>query len=84
MANKNDRLPENVPGAFYVDSTCLDCDLCRSIAPQFFHRNDEIGSSVVYRQPQTPEEIREAQFAVDGCPTESIGNDGITSPLLSQ
>lgn len=75
MANKNDRLPENAPGPFYVDSSCIDCDLCRGNAPQFFHRNDEIGFSVVYKQPVTPEEIQEAQEALEGCPTTSIGND---------
>jgi len=86
MANRNDRLPENVPGAFYVDSSCIDCDMCRGNAPQFFGRNDEIGFSVVYKQPETPEEIREAQEALEGCPTASIGNDGIlsASPLLSE
>ena len=29
MANLALRLPENVPGDFYVDSTCIDCDACR-------------------------------------------------------
>ena len=76
MANLMDRLQENAPGAFYVDSSCIDCDLCRGNAPQFFRRNDEIGYSVVYNQPQTPEEIRDAQEALEACPTESIGNDG--------
>jgi len=71
-----DRLQENAPGAFYVDSSCIDCDLCRGNAPQFFRRNDEIGYSVVYNQPQTPEETRDAQEALEACPTESIGNDG--------
>ncbi len=76
MANKNDRLPDNVAGAYYVDSTCIDCDLCRTTAPQFFRRNDEIGFSTVYRQPSTPEEIANAEEARLGCPTESIGKDG--------
>jgi ferredoxin len=86
MASRNDRLAENVPGPFYVDSSCIDCDLCRGNAPQFFGRNDGIGYSVVYKQPETPEEIHEAQEALDGCPTASIGNDGILSPspLLSE
>jgi len=84
MANKNDRLPENVPGAYYVDSTCVDCDMCRGIAPQFFRRHDEIGVSIVYKQPANPKEIAEAEEALKYCPTESIGNDGITSSLLTQ
>jgi len=76
MANLNDRLPQNVPGRYYVDSSCIDCDLCRSTAPDFFKRDDEIGSSIVYRQPVTQEEVDLAEDARTGCPTESIGNDG--------
>ncbi len=76
MANKTDRLPENVPGSYYVDSSCIDCDMCRTTAPDFFRRNDDIGFSVAYRQPVTPEEFKQAEEARLGCPTESIGNDG--------
>ena len=79
MANRNERLPENVPGAYYVDSTCIDCDMCRGNAPQFFRRDDEIGVSIVYKQPVTPEELKEAQEALEDCPTLSIGNDGIST-----
>ena len=68
-------MPENVPGPFYVDDTCIDCDQCRSTAPQFFTRHDENGYSYVHRQPVTPEEIALAKEAME-CPTESIGHDG--------
>lgn len=76
MADKTLRLSQNILGAFYVDSSCIDCDLCRETAPDFFRRNEEIGLSTVYRQPLTPEEIVSAKEALDGCPSESIGNDG--------
>ena len=33
MASPAERLPDNVPGNFYVDRTCIDCDTCRRIAP---------------------------------------------------
>jgi len=36
MANFNKRVPENVPGEFFVDSTCIDCDTCRQLAPATF------------------------------------------------
>ena len=36
MANPKKRVPENVPGDFFVDSTCIDCDACRQIAPSVF------------------------------------------------
>lgn len=76
MANKHDKNEGNVPGKFYVDASCIDCDLCRETAPGFFQRNDDIGFSIVYRQPVTPEEIEQATEAMNNCPTESIGNDG--------
>jgi ferredoxin len=41
--------------------------------------------SVVYHQPVTPEELALAEEAKQGCPTESIGNDGIPEvPVSSQ
>ena len=76
MAEKANRLPQNVPGPYYVDDSCIDCDLCRTTAPDLFRRNDEIGFSVVCRQPVTPEERSVAEEARQGCPTESISNDG--------
>ena len=76
MADKNNKVPENVPGKFYLDNSCVDCDLCRQIAPDIFARYDEGGYSYVQRQPTTPAEIALAEEAQTSCPTESIGNDG--------
>ena len=75
MANITDRLPQNIPGLFYVDSSCIDCNLCRSLAPAFFRRDDETGVSIVHRQPHSSEEIDEAEDALRSCPTESIGRE---------
>ena len=68
--------PENVPGKFYVDNTCIDCDQCRNTAPKSFKRQDDGHYSYVFKQPQTTEEIAEAEEALTSCPTDSIGNDG--------
>lgn len=76
MANRNDKTIGNVAGAFYVDSSCIDCDMCRNTAPATFARNDEIGMSVVNQQPSTAEEIVLAKTAAEDCPTSSIGMDG--------
>ena len=76
MANPQDKSPENVPGPYYNDSTCLDCGLCPNLAPQIFRRQDEGGYTYVYHQPVTREEIALAEEALQCCPTESIGNDG--------
>ena len=43
MADLHSRLSENVPGAFYITSECIDCDMCRETAPSVFKRNDDIG-----------------------------------------
>jgi ferredoxin len=81
MANLQDKTPENVPGRYYVDNTCIDCDMCREIAPQIFKRQDDGAYSYVYQQPVTPEEIALAEEALAHCPTETIGNDGISLEL---
>lgn len=72
MAQLAARLPANVPGDFYVDSSCIDCDACRQIAPAVFHDTGE--QSAVYRQPETEEELLAAQKALLACPTSSIGS----------
>ena len=76
MATTTERLAQNILGRYYVDATCIDCDLCRTTAPAFFTRGDEIGQSIVHRQPVTPEELALSEEAREGCPSESIGNNG--------
>ena len=76
MADKEDRNEENVVGKFYVDSQCIDCDLCRETAPNNFTRADDEGYSYVFKQPETPEEVAACEEAMQGCPVEAIGNDG--------
>lgn len=71
MANLQLRLPENVPGDFYVDSTCIDCDTCSQLAPSVFRDHGEQCS--VYRQPAADFETRLAMMALVACPTGSIG-----------
>ncbi|MEM8602484.1 MAG: MBL fold metallo-hydrolase [Cyanobacteria bacterium P01_H01_bin.121] len=71
MAQVTQRRVENVEGDFYVDSTCIDCDTCRWMAPQIF---SQIGSqSAVQQQPLTELERVEALQALLACPTASIG-----------
>jgi glyoxylase-like metal-dependent hydrolase (beta-lactamase superfamily II) len=71
MASVALRLPENVPGDFFVDSTCIDCDACRQIAPSIFA--EEGDASVVHHQPDNDEETKRAMMALVACPTGSIG-----------
>jgi ferredoxin len=76
MADKEDKWPENIVGQFYVDEQCIDCDLCRETAPDFFTRNEDGGYSFVFKQPTTQEEIDQCMEALEGCPVEAIGDDG--------
>lgn len=76
MADPNDKVAGNLLGRFYVDSQCIDCNLCRDTAPKNFKQNEEMGFSFVYKQPETDEEIQQCQEALEACPVEAIGNDG--------
>lgn len=71
MANLALRLPENAPGDFFVDSTCIDCDACRQIAPASFSEHGEF--SIVHQQPRTATDTTRALMALVACPTGSIG-----------
>lgn len=74
MANFDKRVPRNVAGDFYVDSTCIDCDACRQLAPFVFGETGE--TSFVKSQPQSSAERRTALRALLACPTGSIGSLG--------
>lgn len=76
MADIDEKNEKNVPGKFYVDSNCIDCDLCREAAPDFFGRDDDEGLSIVIKQPVTDEEIDKCNEAMEGCPVQAIGDDG--------
>jgi ferredoxin len=76
MADPNDRLADNVPGKWYVDSNCIDCDVCRTTAPNNFEANEDEGYSFVSKQPADDEELALVEEAMESCPTEAIGNDG--------
>lgn len=76
MADIANKYVESVPGKFYVDNQCIDCDLCREHAPANFKRHDDGGYSYVFEQPTTPEGEALCRLAMEGCPVEAIGNNG--------
>ena len=71
MANARKKLSTNTDGNFFVDSTCINCDTCRQLAPSSFVENGEYSS--VYRQPEGEEEAHQAYQALLACPVGSIG-----------
>ena len=71
MANLSKRLDTNIDGNFFVDSTCIDCDTCRQLAPTTFVENGDY--SAVFHQPKNKTEEFEAYQALIACPVGSIG-----------
>lgn len=76
MADVDDKYEDNAAGKYYVDSQCIDCDVCRETAPNNFTRNDDGGYSFVYKQPANEEEEDQCAEAMEACPVEAIGDDG--------
>jgi glyoxylase-like metal-dependent hydrolase (beta-lactamase superfamily II)/ferredoxin len=80
MADVKKRLDANTAGNFFVDSTCIDCDACRQLAPDSF---EEVGDySAVVRQPGTERQIHQAYQALLACPVGSIGTEQIDKAAL--
>ena len=76
MADNTDKVEDNVDGPWYVDTNCIDCDLCRQTAPENFERNEDDGYSYVHKQPENDDEVQACQDAMEECPVEAIGDDG--------
>lgn len=76
MATKENKYNDNIKGKYYVDTECIDCNLCRELAPENF-TNHEDGYSYVYKQPDNQAEADSCADALDNCPVEAIGDDGI-------
>ncbi|RLJ70373.1 glyoxylase-like metal-dependent hydrolase (beta-lactamase superfamily II) [Hydrogenivirga caldilitoris] len=71
MASLKKRLSCNTPGEFFVDRSCIDCSVCREIAPSLFGDGRE--SACVVKQPESEEEELLAFQALVSCPVSAIG-----------
>jgi ferredoxin len=76
MPDPSDRVKENVDGPFYVDASCIDCDVCRDAAPGNFTRSFKHAYSYVSRQPNNETERAACEGAMSCCPVDAIGNNG--------
>ena len=72
MAQRQLAVVQNAPGELFVDSSCIECDTCRELAPDVFG-STESGQSYVLAQPASDAAWRRALQAVVSCPTASIG-----------
>jgi len=67
MADSSKKYAENVPGRYYVDDQCIDCDLCRETAPANFARSED-GHYYVCKQPEDPDEEALCNDAIEHLP----------------
>uniref|UniRef100_A0A0E0K797 Metallo-beta-lactamase domain-containing protein n=1 Tax=Oryza punctata TaxID=4537 RepID=A0A0E0K797_ORYPU len=74
------RRPQNVPGDFFVDHRCIDCQTCRWMAPEVFKRVD--GKAAVAAQPISDDHRTKALQALLSCPTASIHTDKPAKDIL--
>lgn len=77
MANPNSRFPENVPGRWYIDESCINCGMFPSAVPEVFRTNDAGTNTIVHCQPNSPEIVAQCDEIAGLCPTNSIGSDGL-------
>jgi glyoxylase-like metal-dependent hydrolase (beta-lactamase superfamily II)/ferredoxin len=80
MADLARRLPGNVPGPFFVDAGCIDCDTCNWLAPAVFddaplRAGGGNGHSRVHRQPVGAAARLRAEMALLACPVGAIGTE---------
>ncbi|HUJ28695.1 MAG TPA: MBL fold metallo-hydrolase [Myxococcales bacterium] len=72
MAQRQLAVVQNAPGELFVDSSCIECDTCRELAPDIFG-STQSGQSFAARQPASDAGWLRALQAVVSCPTASIG-----------
>lgn len=77
MNNQTVIHPLNIKGKYYVDyETCLDHGCCVYEAPSNFKIDRETWGAYIYKQPETPEELKQVEEAMNCCPVEAILDDG--------
>jgi len=70
VSNKRNPHPDNAPGDWYVDTSCIDCGASCNVAPGIVVRSG--GQSVFARQPKGHREEELAWGAAIVCPTASV------------
>jgi ferredoxin len=72
----------NVPGKYWVEQDiCLSHSCCNDGAPgNFCVEEANHLTARVYKQPETPEEEKRCQNAMNCCPMGAIHDDGETNP----
>jgi ferredoxin len=63
--------------SFYVDAECIICSVCSDCAPKNFMMADDADHDICFKQPETMEELEQCYEAMECCPVEAIGDDGL-------
>ncbi len=79
MASLKRRLSCNVEGEFFVDESCIDCSVCRTIAPEVFGDGED--TACVVKQPRDEEEELRSFQALVSCPVSAIGTVSKKVPI---
>jgi ferredoxin len=76
MADKTQKVSENVSGRFYVDGGCIQCGNCAETAPDNFAQGED-GGYICCKQPENnADELYICLQAMNDCPVDAIGDDG--------
>ncbi len=76
MADRNNKVPGSIPGRYYVDRSCVPCNLCVDEAPALMRMGPDEDHAVFFKQPADEREESQARAALEICPSEAIGDDG--------
>ncbi len=71
MASRTEAYPDNTPGSFFVDRSCIDCGTCYQFAPDTFADGGD--HARVHAQPDGAAARLRASMALVACPVGSIG-----------
>jgi ferredoxin len=75
MVPTGERYRANAWGPFYVTDACDACGICVDHAPENFARSWDATYYVVLQQPETKDEVRAVQRAMEACPRQCIFDD---------
>lgn len=79
MANIQARWEDNAPGKYYVDQNCIICNICMELAPRNFAESAAGDHHVVCKQPDSMEEEEQIREAMEQCPVDAVGDDGLAA-----
>ena len=72
MEERAAKLPNNVPGDYYVSEDCDGCAYCGMVAPVNFEFDKPTNTYFITRQPQTEGEAEMVREAMEDCPVDAI------------